>query len=233
MECIYISDLKINLSNIQIDSIDEINHLKALRIKDNELIMATNGRGISCEGYIKKIKNSILLEIKKYYEINLNENKTETSILLGLLSNKERLEFAIEKSVELGVNNIFLSSTKFSNKNKINLDRLNKKIISSLKQCKRTQLPNIFILNSIDEISKFAQFFNYIYIADIDGENLSEINLNIKPLIAVGPEGGFSKEEIIYLTNFISSKRISLGQRRLRSETALINILSLLNHYQK
>jgi len=231
MECIYISDLKINSSNVQIDSIDEINHLKALRIKDNELIMATNGRGISCEGYIKKINNKLFIEIKKYYEINFNENKTETSILLGLLSNKERLEFALEKSVELGVNNIFLFKTKFSNNNKINLDRLNKKIISSLKQCKRTKLPKIFILNSIEEILKFAQFFNYIYIADIDGENLSKINLNIKPLVAVGPEGGFSKEEIIYLTNLLSSKRISLGQRRLRSETALINMLSLLNHY--
>jgi len=231
MECIYISDLKINSSNVQIDSIDEINHLKALRIKDNELIMATNGRGISCEGYIKKINNKLFIEIKKYYEINFNENKTETSILLGLLSNKERLEFALEKSVELGVNNIFLFKTKFSNNNKINLDRLNKKIISSLKQCKRTKLPKIFILNSIEEILKFAQFFNYIYIADIDGDNLSEFNLNIKPLVAVGPEGGFSKEEIIYLTNLLSSKRISLGQRRLRSETALINMLSLLNHY--
>ncbi len=231
MECIYISDLKINSSNVQIDSIDEINHLKALRIKDNELIMATNGRGISCEGYIKKINNTLYFEIKNFYKINLNENKIETSILLGLLSNKERLEFALEKSVELGVNNIFLSSTKFSNQTKINLDRLNKKIKSSLKQCKRTQLPKIFILKSIEEISKFAQFFNYIYIADIDGENLSEINLNIKPLIAIGPEGGFSKEEIIYLTNIVNSKRISLGTRRLRSETALINMLSLLNHY--
>jgi len=229
MESIYLENLNEGSSEERILSKDELNHLKVLRIRDNETIFATNGRGISAEGFIYKNGNDLFFKVKLLKPINFNENKSNVSMLIGALDNRDRMEFALEKCVEMGIQNVYLVKTKFSSPKKYILDRLNNKLLSAFKQCKRTILPKLFLLDNIFEITKGIHKFKNVYIADIDGVSLNLFNFNQDSLIAVGPEGGFEQSEIDFLIDEMKGICFKMGETRLRAETAVIAALAIFN----
>jgi|YNPMSStandDraft_1061717.scaffolds.fasta_scaffold00011_84 16S rRNA (uracil1498-N3)-methyltransferase len=226
MECIYIPDLSKNSISIQIPE-SEIRHIRALRLKKGDDIMITNGEGISCYAKINYLnKNECFAEVNFFLEDNHAELIRKVALALGILQDRDRFEFALEKAVELGVSEFIPLITDYSQKNKINVERLRAKAIAALKQCKRSFLPIIYNPIKLDEIIKFN--YDCIILADSDGSKPYLKSNNESIIYVVGPEGGFSSKEL-ELLQIYKAIRWNLGNRRLRAETSAIVGLSLIN----
>ena len=113
MECLYYPDL----NRIQESAFlmgDELKHARALHLQKDESVLLTNGKGLSAECLVINCsKNDLTLKIIKYLE-NYGENTIRISLAIGVLNDRERFEFAIEKAVELGVNEIIPLITQYT-----------------------------------------------------------------------------------------------------------------------
>ncbi|GJM32923.1 MAG: ribosomal RNA small subunit methyltransferase E [Saprospiraceae bacterium] len=139
--------------------------------------------------------------------------------------NMARIEWLLEKITEIGIDEISLVICRHSERTKVRLDRLEKILLSATKQSLKARLPVIHPLFS------FKDFFEKLdigkdgkkYIGYID-ENVNEgIKDNYLPgkdvCILIGPEGGFSREEVDLAMKH-GFQAVSLGKSRLRTETA-------------
>ncbi len=226
MECIYLPELSKTAQSIKITD-SEAKHLRALRIKDNERILITNGKGIICQASVnRENKDEYIAFVEHFFDENYGELLRSIAIGVGILQDRERFELIIEKSVELGVSQFFPLITDYSQKKSLNTLRLQSKAVAAMKQCKRSRLPIIYEPVSLSDITKFH--FEKIILADENGIKPSVPQSSKSILLLVGPEGGFSLKEIEYL-NKLHIEKWRLANRRLRSETAAIFGLSLLN----
>jgi 16S rRNA (uracil1498-N3)-methyltransferase len=195
-------------------------HFKTVRKKENDIIECTDGKG-----YYYKVKITQIGKKKSFGEIlesKYIENNEKTFLsLFAPASRWERLRWLIEKSVELGVDNIYITKTAFSNRDyKDKVEKINMVIRDSAKQCVRFHFPNVDFIN-------FKDIKNHVtkntYFLDFNGQKLPS-NISSDVSIIVGPEGGFSKEERDFL--FSNFNAIRLGNKILRFETAAFVALS-------
>lgn len=201
---------------IEIDG-DGFSHLKALRLGQGKRVDVRNLRdGYSYIYEITSIdKRKALLELVFKSLILPVEHKFELAWAVVELS-------VIEKSLpslnELGVGRLNLVYCEFSQRNiKINLERLERILISSSQQCGRNSIMEIAVFNNIDELLTYKQ---NIALIDFGGVNLNEYEGD--KILFVGPEGGFSqREREKILTKFaLNSPYI------LRSNSAIIGVAS-------
>jgi 16S rRNA (uracil1498-N3)-methyltransferase len=225
MECLYIPKYNQNEEFFKVP-IDEANHLKALRLKLYDKIMISNGVGNLFITQINQIsgKDYFLscLESKSY------DNQKSVDLAIGLLKHRDRFEFAIEKATELGVDSIIPLRSDFSEKSIINRERLESKAVAALKQSKNPFLPKIFDIHTLENID-FSKYKS-IVLADIKGKIFSELKLEPPVLILVGPEGGFSNDEINKIEKMNYFHKLFLGNNRLRTETAAIISINMVKN---
>jgi 16S rRNA (uracil1498-N3)-methyltransferase len=228
MECIYIPEINKVKTQFKIPE-NEIRHLKALHIRTSDEILATNGEGLSAIGTVSFEKNetNFFLPTKFYQE--QGELNFTIALAIGVLDNKERFEFALEKAVELGIKEFYPLITKFSQRKKLNLERLNVKAIAAMTQCKRSRLPIIHEPCSIKDILVNTKNYERIILTDINGGNAERTTTHKSTIVFVGPEGGFSEEEINLIKKDNRCELINLGNRRLRAETAAIIAVGLVS----
>ena len=210
----------------------ESHHLtKVLRKPIGTEIWLINGIGTAYYGKINIMQNDtvsgqILKVFPKY-----GENTIQISLGIGILK-RDKMNFVVEKATECGVNKIIPLLLDKCIKRDINLDRLIKISRSAVKQCGRSVNPSIHRpINLAELLSTWTN--NSILVCHESGKNGIDILPEIlkkssKVLLLVGPEGDFSKDEIDFLKGS-NVKFISLGNRRLRSETAVITALSQIN----
>ena len=204
---------------------EEFHHaVNVMRNSVGDLLHITNG-----EGTIFKTK---IFEIKKHKLTGAIQEKIEYEnpavniwFCIPVLKNPDRLKFAFEKCVELGITNFVLFTSKHTISKKINLEKFQKTILAAMKQSLRAFLPKIST-SSVDEIIKlsgtkilFDQIAKIRFVGNVD--------INKSTYFLFGPEGGFDEDEIKYVN---PSSRFSLSDNRLRSETAIIKCASLLKH---
>ncbi len=222
MECFYLPDLN-KTSKEFVFSSDEINHLKVLRIANNDICMATNGAGLTSIGVIEIQSKKYLFQPKDYFE-NFGEIDTNITVGFGVLSIKDRNEFLIEKCVELGVNCFLPLATRYVQSKGMNIEKFQLKIAAAMKQSKRSYLPIIKPVIDLKKIDFTA--YDCVLLADENGDKeISSICKNV--LILVGPEGGFHESEVEMLEKIINLQKLNLGPNRLRAETAAINLVSI------
>ena len=226
MNCLYLADL-IEKANEYFLPESECRHIKSLRISETEIVMVTNGKGLSATGKIKIINKFETIFKPSEFIHNNGENNFKSGLAIGLLDSRDRLEFAFEKAVELGIKDFYPLITKFTQTNKINIDRLNLKAISAMKQSCRSVLPMVHSPVSLNDLLNFDNDYERILLADIIGSKLGKLENESPTLVVIGPEGGFSKEEIEIFNKDKRVEMIKLGDRRLRSETAAIVALGL------
>jgi 16S rRNA (uracil1498-N3)-methyltransferase len=229
MECLFTPHIFDEKNSVRIEG-DEFKHVKALRLKDKEQVLITNGQGKTClcELFAVEKEYADFLIIERYE--NLNENTYSLTLAVALLSSRERFEFAVEKAVELGVNQIIPLYSKFTQKMKFKRPRIEAKVIAALKQSKRSVLPYIADLTKFDKLFKSLDNYDNVILFDESGDLPEGENLGNNIILLIGPEGGFEDEEMKKLLSSAKSKIWNLGKRRLRTETAVVNALSLVNY---
>lgn len=196
---------------------ESFNHLKARRVKENSKLNLRNLKDNFLYSYTitNLTRNSCALKFldKKSQSIK----QSELNLALALIDIKI-LEKTLPFLNELGVKKLHLVFTNFSQRNfKIDLERLEKIIISSCEQCGRNTKMDLILHQSTKE---FHQKFPHAIMVDFKGEQQNRFDE--KELYFIGPEGGFSDDERLLFKQKISLKNSNI----LKSQTAIIAIAS-------
>ena len=214
---------------------EDIKHFKdVLRIKDDEEVevyIDGNGYIAVLNSYTKdELSLKILSEINEKYESDLKIT------LFQSLVKSDKMDFIIQKAIELGAYGIVPFETKRSIVKKKDIkdkkrDRYRNIAKAAAMQSKREFIPAVSDAMKLDEAKEILDGFDLVLIAYEDELDNSIKNYDIKDkkniAIVVGPEGGFDISEIDELKNS-GYKSISLGKRILRAETAPIALLTML-----
>ncbi len=229
MECFYFPDINRQSAMLTISG-DDTKHLKANHI-DKENVMLTNGSGLSAVALAERTgKNEFTLHITEYLS-DYGEEKPYIALALGILGSRDRFEFALEKAVELGVNEFFPLITAHTERNTTNHSRLLAKAIAAMIQSKRSRLPVINSPLNLESLLSQSSDFGRIILADPEGETPCKTGHNGKYLILTGPEGGFSNEELMQINSTSNLMKWRLGGTRLRAETAAIVAIGFVSNF--
>lgn len=205
---------------------DEFRHAtKVMRNKIGDVIFVSDGRGKIFEGIVEDIKkDNLQSKIIKTYEYE-NTLKRFTFCIPNL-KNPERFKFALEKCTELGITKFILFNSEHTVSKGFNLERLNKIVLSAMKQCLRAFLPKIEVVNSIIELNSFGD--EIILFHQFGSTKLSDYKFDEHKhyLMIFGPEGGFSEKEI---SELIKPTTLKLTDNRLRTETAIVTAASIIS----
>jgi len=194
-----------------------------MRNSVGDILFVTDGEGNLYESVIfKTTKNKLFSEIKTQSKF---KNRAEDIwFCIPALKNPDRLKFAFEKSVELGITNFILFTSKRSVTKNLKPEKFQKTAFAAMKQSIRTFLPKIksATFDEIIELKSTKILLDQKADKKFDGK----IKINDPVYFLFGPEGGFDEEEINKVELFNS---FALSSNRLRSETAIIKCASLLN----
>lgn len=194
---------------------------KVMRYRAGDTVYVTDGNGYLFKTkLVENRKNEILLELleKKYEE----PPEIKMTLCLGIIKKKDRLEFAIEKAVELGVHRVIVFNGEHSQKEKVREDRLEMTALAAMKQSLRVYLPQVMIFPSLEQVYEKFGMESTIVLADETSKNDTlQLGEAENLLLVIGPEGGFSKNEKDLRKKW-KPLSYSLGEKRLRSETAAI-----------
>ena len=222
---LFFSNFKSNDKFIVIDEIDSKHITRSFRKNIGDIVKITNGTGYLCNAEIVEMGKKIKVKIKSIEKFE--SSIYSVHIAISPLKNTSRFEWFVEKATELGVNQITPLLCKYSEKKKVNIDRLDRILISSLKQSNQFFKP---IINSIKDFEDFIinnedekLMANLKTSNKINGQLFNQKNI----CLMIGPEGGFSNQEI-ELAKKHNIKQVTLGKSRLRSETAAIYGLSVI-----
>lgn len=141
---------------------------------------------------------------------------------------KHRLDFLIEKAVELGVTDLHPIVSARTQIRKINAERIQAQIIEAAEQCERLDIPVLHKLSDMDK--KIATWTHTpTIICALERENDIQTASTGHNAFLIGPEGGFDDRERTLLLSSSTIQAVSLGTRILRAETAALYCLSLAN----
>jgi 16S rRNA (uracil1498-N3)-methyltransferase len=206
---------------------EELHHLsKVLRKKVGETIVVVDGKDHAYKAVLESITRSsadckILETIHRF-----NEPDVEVKLAFALLKNPSRMDFLVEKCTELGVREFIPMRTERTVVSKVRAERLQKIALSAMKQCGRSYLPPIHSsMNFLDTLTYLKDCEARFIMHEMASERTAAQRRTIVQWksvgVLVGPEGGFTEEEVLAAQSagFVP---LSLGSRRLRSETAAI-----------
>jgi 16S rRNA (uracil1498-N3)-methyltransferase len=225
-----------NVSNREIflDETESQHAIRVLRLQNGNKVQIIDGTGGIYEAEItdanpKKCKLSIVKSTLEFGKRNFHLH-----IAIAPTKNIDRFEWFMEKATEIGIDEITPLLTSHSERKVVNPERLEKILVSAMKQSLKAYLPVMNNLTTLKELI-FNNKTENKYIAYCDEYQKTHLkDLATKEnntLILIGPEGDFSPEEVkLAIEN--GFKVVSLGAARLRTETAGIvacNIVNLAN----
>ena len=223
MQLFYNPKLAKNDKEIIFDKKESKHIIKVLRKSSNDNLLITNGKGFLFKAEItdpnhNKCKAQIIEET--YFP----PSDFHLHIAIAPTKKNDRFEWFLEKSTEMGIHKITPIICEHSERRKVNLDRFERIIQSAMKQSLQYYLPKLENPVSFkDFISTEIKAEKFIAHCEKTEKELlkNKLQPKTKVLILIGPEGDFSSEEI-KKANSSGFKSISLGNNRLRTETAAI-----------
>ncbi len=226
MECLYLADLTETQTDNTLTG-DEFKHARALRLREGDEVLLSNGRGLAARAVVRSFSRDHLTCTACEFLPAFGEQEHAHTLAIGVLQSRERFEFALEKAVELGVAAVVPLLTEFSQRARLRPDRLEHKMLAAMKQCKRSVLPTLLPALSLADYLADCQH-NTLVLCDAAGESTLR-NLSNPAVLLVGPEGGFSPAERKMILLDRRTVLLGLGPRRLRAETAALTALGIIN----
>jgi 16S rRNA (uracil1498-N3)-methyltransferase len=207
---------------------EEFNHLKNVkRIKAGDLFMTTDGKGGL---FTSRYTGSVSVPEIVSKEIFLPK-KYSLHIAVAPTKNIDRIEWFIEKAVETGIDEISFIQCRHSERKEIKSDRLMRVAIAAMKQSKKVFLP---LINEIIPFNTFITKYKtdskllFTQTASTDSSFSKNYRASQSLVALIGPEGDFHESEIkLAVENgFIPT---TLGDTRLRTETAALSVCTIFN----
>ncbi|NOZ52482.1 MAG: 16S rRNA (uracil(1498)-N(3))-methyltransferase [Gammaproteobacteria bacterium] len=222
---------------VTLDGQASVHVARVLRLKKNDTVIIFNGQGGEYLSVIAEIDKRAVSVIINHF----NDRWVESPLLVTLVqavSRGDRMDFTLQKAVELGVHEIIPVLTQHTVFN-VKGDRASKKhqhwqgiVRSACEQSGRTYIPKVHVM--VDLVAWLDQQRTTVTTTKImldprAGQQLNQLTApqNHRIVLLIGPEGGFSGHEI----NIVQRERfvgVSLGPRILRTETAALSVLSAL-----
>ena len=226
----YINEYNTSQKEIVLDEDTSRHVVQVLRMKEGEKLNLTEGKG-------SLITAEVIDAHKKHCSVKIIDSQLTThdsrkvTIAISLLKNTSRFEWFLEKATEIGVSEIVPLICERTEKQKFRYDRMKGICISAMLQSQQTWLPVLHEPKHFSHlaIEQFDEQQKFIAHCEESGQknNLSTFQSFDHSTILIGPEGDFTKNEIKLAleNNFVP---VSLGETRLRTETAGIVAASLL-----
>jgi len=202
--------------------------LKVMRIENDKPFSLFNASG-EWEAVIIEVSKSII-NFKVTKQLRQKENIKEIWLAFSPIKSNYQ-NFMIQKATELGVTKFVPIIFDRSIVRKINNERFKKIIIEACEQSNRINLPDISKPQTLDEFINSNEV-NLVF-TDLNSKNkkLDKSKFDDKPIcVLVGPEGDFSEEEREKILNYNRVFSIKINDNILRSETAVISSLSIVNY---
>ena len=199
-----------------------------MRLKINDKFSLFN-KGGEWNTKIMSINKGIV-EFQVQNQLRLPNKEREIWLVFAPIKSNY-FNFMLQKATELGVTKLFPIITERTVVRKVNENRLNKIITEASEQSNRLTLPSIEKIQKLEKFLEHNKNINLIY-GDLNTENKKiELKDSSKPIcILIGPEGDFSERERTKILEFKGVQSIKLNDNILRSETAVISSLSIINY---
>ena len=226
-------DKKLNLGLDLILEKEDTHYLNnVMRLREGDNVFLFNSKDGEFKGEIVSFdKKKIKVRLNSKIE---NTNKPGKISLIFSLIKSSKLDYLIQKCTEIGVKSFVPVISQKSVAKNLNIKRTEKIIKESCEQSNQLILPVIHEVEKLEKKLKSFDKNSIIFFADINSSNnkIEEVHKNNKNhefYLLVGPEGDFSLKERNLLNSMSNCIPISLGQNILRSETAAVVGLTLLN----
>ena len=224
-----------------IDELQSKHLIKALRLKEDDLVEVFDGHGRSAKCKIIQItKKNCQLERISELSNDVGPKRVLTAVVPFI--KKNNFNFMIQKLTEIGVNKFIIYKPDLVDQSiakkdlRLIIAKTFEIIVSVCKQCGNNFLPEIFESKNLENALALINTGHRVYFFDTDAEeyfNQEELDKSSSIAFITGPESGFSETEL-ELMNKSKIKKRYLGRNILRSETAAIYISTLIkNHFGK
>ena len=201
---------------------------KVMRIKESEVFSIFNQNG-EWEAKVLKISKGIV-EFKTVKQLRKKESSKELWLAFSPIKSNYQ-NFMIQKATELGVTKFLPIIFDRTVVRKINNERLEKIVIEASEQSNRLNVPEI------EKAQNLKNFLNLnsmdLIFTDLNSDNkkIDKSKLTDKPIcIIIGPEGDFSETERKEILSFKGVQALKINENILRSETAVISAISIINY---
>ncbi len=220
MRLFYDANIDPGASSFQLSEEESKHIVRVLRGQVGDTIGMLDGKGnlFTCEIADAHPKRCLLNIVNVDFE---SPDTSEIHIAVAPTKQMERIEWFVEKAVEIGVTKITLLDCKNGERGRIKTDRLIKKAVSAMKQSQRRYLPEIVELTSFQNFLKEHPFGLLAHCYEHDKNEFSEVFKSTSCPILIGPEGDFTEAEVAQAIEQ-GYKPVTLGSNRLRTETAAL-----------
>ena len=201
---------------------------KVMRVKENGVLSLFNKNGEWKAKIIEKTKS--IVEFKTIKQLRQKENTKELWLAFSPIKSNYQ-NFMIQKATELGVTKFLPIIFDRTIVRKINKERLEKIVIEASEQSNRINVP---IIEESQKLNNFLKTNSIdLIFTDLNSNNnkIDKSKLTDRPVcIIIGPEGDFSEAEREEILSFSGVQAIKINENILRSETAVISAISIINY---
>ena len=234
MELFYAAPHQISDSVITLDEFESRHLIQTLKKKPGDTITITDGQGNVYQASIKQSGKKVPLQIiAKEHTARDNWHLT---LAIGFIR-PNRLDTLIEKCTELGVDQFILFRSRYSNYASLNSERYIKIMRQAIKQSQRYYLPELQIKSDLEQLFTQCSSFDHKLMALsarapalLGRMKTWDASVKKSILMVVGPEGGFSDEEVDAFINH-GFETVALAASRLRTETAAMSSIAIIQSY--
>ncbi len=228
MNLFYAPDLTNKITTYDFDKEESRHIIKSLRKKKGDILHIANGKGDWFDAEITKADPK-KTEVKIIKHTPIPPRNFRLHVAIAPTKSNDRFEWFLEKATEIGIDEITPLLCRYSERKKINKDRYERILVSAMKQSLQAYKPKLNALTSFADFIRGVSEAADKFIAYCQAERplISQIKPGKDVLILIGPEGGFSLDEIEQARSagFIP---VSLSPNRLRTETAgLLSVTSV------
>jgi 16S rRNA (uracil1498-N3)-methyltransferase len=232
MDRYHLPDLPAEGQPLVLDESESGHAVRVMRLREGDGLELVDGRGwvveaVVAEAHPKRMRCSETS--RRFIQAGPEAGVT---LAVGLIKNADRLAFLLEKATEIGVGRVLLFDADRSERSTVRQDRARAHLLAAMKQSKRAWLPELGLCASTDDAIRATVGSERVVAHELCDRRVISVAPHHPITLFIGPEGGFSDREIDQFKT-CGSGLVSLGEVRLRTETAALVMLTHAIHLRR